>query len=327
MLREDAINQYGVYYKIPNVGVSSCLSIMAQECLGNISHHQKVNSNSLVFSSKEELEKYMHHACNVNALRELTKAVRETSQNGLSKALSFIKQVGSDDEKWLKFKKAQSLLERVDNVLSSTSVDSPEGRLSALENEKRYLDWIYNRESITQTISEMCDYYKIKFSHPAEKSKVTLNVSELPDEVNVADKMAISEVFLMSASSSIVDGEEPKIHRINIEFDHVARADGRVLLNSREQEEYASYYKCVVPDENNRFSKELSLSVIGNGADNGLKVNSNLWLAFPDKESLVKHVEGIRSRVNCVCDNLLNDLSDISDMGSNILPINKHNID
>ncbi len=327
MLREEAIKQYGVYYRIPNSGVYTYRSIMAQECLGDISHHQKVNSSSIAFSSEDELKEYMQHICNVNALRELAKAVGETTQSGMNKALSFIRKVGSDDEKWLKFKKAQKILERVDKILDHSATITPEDRLAAVEEEKRYLEWIYNRESITQTIAEMCDHYKIEFSIPNEDSRVSISMSRLPEKINVASKLPIRDVFIMSASPSIVDGEKPEIQRICIEFDHVSRVDGRILLKNRDQEQYATYYKGIIPRDHSRDNSESSISIKDYSGDRGLEVNSDFWLAFSDKEALVKHIDGIRARVNEVCDDVLESLPDIGDRGSNVLPMTKHNID
>jgi hypothetical protein len=295
MKTDKAKKAYGSYYSIPRgvLNLNVC-SVPVLECLGN--SDKKSDHTSFFFKSEEDIEKYISYHQYVSRLEALHQKISTEVLDKLDPFHFFSKEHKIAKGK---FSKAVLIIQHsLDKMRVNPKGDSMEAH-RAVERGTEIIQRFERKTKMKKVIHGLCEHYKIDFPTLSENNGFSLNVTNLPDDIDVPEQRDLKDVFFVCAEGTENQALEWKVLRGELSFSSVFLDKGSRVVkeNIDSKGVYHSSYSFFLEEEKAKrsfFDREpnnLPNSLTDEGHKDLFCADKTPWLAFKSAASALKYIE------------------------------------
>lgn len=315
MKTDKAKKAYGSYYSVPRgvLNLNVC-SVPVLECLGNLD--KRSDHTSFFFRSEEDIEKYISYHQYVSRLEALHQKISTEVLDKLDPFHFF-----SKEHKIAKGKLSKAVL-IIEHSLDKMKVNPEENSMGASRAVERGTEIIQRFERKTkmkEVIHGLCEHYKIDFPTLSENNGFSLNVTNLPDDLDVPEKRDLKDVFFVCAEGAENQALEWKVLRGELSFSSISLdKGGRVVKEKIDSKAvYHSRYSFLLEKEKAKrsfFDREpnnLPNSLTDEGHKDLFCADKTPWLAFKSAASALTYIEEQQFTSNNHYRDISNELSDV----------------
>lgn len=324
MKKEQALDMYGLYYKVPKkFAGEKVASFSVEECLGRIDDYfgkspKREDSMRFVFQSKDDINDYLRHLEFVEKMKALRLTIlSDEGKSFFSRLVRSSDDVGRD----AKYAKVRAILDKFVEELSVRDDMTSEDLYEAMSLGQKRSSQLVEKQILRSALSDVCSHFNVEMPVLADHTGIKISVTAFDDDIDIPKKLSSKTAFLVSSQGVADQAYAWTVLKVGIEFDQAVLEGGRLFKKKGKEKWHTQYNYSVVDDlpQNNDKPRSLPTKLVDIGDDqDAFSSNSQVWVAFKSSVAAQTYIEEQRAMMNQSCDRALAVLSGDGESGSEI---------